>query len=292
MADITKELIAQLRQKTNVGMMDCKKALIESNGDIEEAVTILRKKGVAVAAKRGDNETNEGTVDGISNGQNGSIAKIACETDFSARTSDMKSFLKHVVATSITAPESSDVASLMTLNIQSTGLPLKSMLDELISKISEKIEVTQAISFQAPENGLVNIYVHADNSVAAMVELSIDKTTNENEKTALMTLAKDICMQAAVTNPVALQESDLDSVVVAKEKETVMAQIAQSGKPESVFEKMAVGKMKKFFEEVCLLEQKFIKDNSKTIRQQIETIGKELGLTINLKRFARLSIGR
>jgi elongation factor Ts len=292
MAQVTKELIVALREKTNVGMMDCKKALIEADGNVEEAVTLLRKKGIAVAAKRGDNATDEGIVDGISNGKSAAIAQIACETDFSARTADMKSFLRHVVSTSVNYDGVDDTSSLMEKMVTSTGLSLKHMLDELISKISEKIHISKSVSYKTDEHGIVNIYVHPDHSVAAMVELRLDRSANESEKVLLMALAKDVCMQIAVTSPLALTSDDLEQGVIDKELDTIKALLAQSGKPESMLDKIAVGKIGKFYEDVCLLNQKFIKDNSKTIEKHLDALGTEMGLKITLSRFSRFGVGR
>ena len=292
MSTITTDLIKQLREHTQVGMMDCKKALEEAAGDFDKAVEILRKKGAAVAAKRADNATNNGTIQAFvtPNFTQGSLIEISCETDFSANTEAMQTFGKEVAQTTVT----SNPATLDALNdtlMIGNKLSVKQKLEELIAKISESIKIKRFARFVVEKFGVVNAYIHPGATLGILIHLETDKDASAHLP-ALTQLAKEICMQVAVNAPLCVSSSELDPAVIAKEREIIRAQLVSSGKPDAVIEKIMVGKIEKFYEDVCLLNQKFIKNDKLTVAGYAAEVGKPLGLTITVKQFARFAIGK
>ena len=292
MSTITTDMIKQLREHTQVGMMDCKKALEEANGDFDKAVELLRKKGAAVAAKRAENVTNNGTIQTFvtSDFTQGSLIEISCETDFSANTEAMQVFGKNIAQTVIdTKP--TDLEALIATKMSNDKLSIKDKLEELIAKISESIKVKRFVRFVVEKFGIVNAYIHPGSTLGILIHLETDKDGSAH-KPALAQLAKEICMQIAVNKPLCISSTELDSTTLDKEREIIRAQLATSGKPEAVIEKIMVGKIEKFYEDVCLLNQKFIKSDKLNVGQHIAEVGKSLGLTITVKQFSRFAIGK
>ena len=298
MAKITMEMIKELREKTQVGMMECKKALIDADGNIEKAIEILRKKGADVAAKRADKATNNGHVEScISQDlKTGTLLKTSCETDFSANTVDMKEFAqricKHILKTHPTCTHDDDAACLLQQKLfDDEKITINDLLNELVAKIGEKINIEEFASLQVEGNGLISSYIHPGANLGVLVQISTNKPLDQNTE-KVKQLAHDICMQIAVTNPLSINPDGLNTDILEKELEIVKAQLAASNKPESIIEKIADGKMRKFYEEVCLLNQKFIKDDKTTIQNQIDKVSKETGLQIQVKQYKRFSIGK
>jgi elongation factor Ts len=290
MAKVTMELVKELREKTQVGMLACKNALIEADGNIEKAIELLRKKGAAVAAKRADNATDNGRIEAMINdeGTTGTLVEISCETDFSANTDAMKSFTT-TVATVVMGNESAADKNVILEQTPKNGkLTISQMLEELISKIAEKITISNIARFET-KSGIVNAYVHAGSTLGIITELEVTEKTDIKK---LMELAKDISMQIAVTNPLSVDSSQLDETTIAKEKEVFAEQLKTKGKPENIIAKIVEGKMKKYYEEVCLLNQKYIKNDKITIAQHIEEIAKEINTKIEVKQFKRFKIGK
>jgi elongation factor Ts len=293
MASISMDLVKQLRDKTQVGMMDCKKALEEAQGDFDAALDLLRKKGAAVAAKRADNATTQGRVECFLNEDNtvGVLVETACETDFSANTDAMKQFIINA-ATEAARTNPASIEELLSTALSSNPqLTVKSLLDELIAKICENIKINRFARFQVTGNGLVNVYVHPGSTIGVMVELATDNTVASHADT-LKQIAKDVCMQAAVTNPVSISASELDPATVAKERAFATEQMKESGKPANVIEKIVEGKIAKFYQDACLLNQPFIKNDKQTVQQYIDEAAKSTGLKITVKAIKRFAIGR
>lgn len=292
MTTISMDLVKKLRDQTQVGMMDCKKALEQAEGDFEKAVEILRKKGAAVAAKRSENETSQGRVEAhiASDFRSGSLALIACETDFSANTDAMKSFSSSVAQT-IAQNETTDIESLLGSTLNGHTLTLGESLNELISKICESIKIDKAIHFKVTTNGIVNAYIHPGATVGVLIELETDKDTSAHLD-ALKDLSKEVCMQVAVTNPVCIEPTQLPEDMVAKERALASEQLKASGKPEAMIEKIVEGKMQRFYSENCLIHQPFIKNDKLSVQQHMNEIGKQIGATIKVVRFARFAVGR
>lgn len=285
------DLVKQLRDQTQIGMMDCKKALEEAAGDFEKALELLRKKGASVAAKRADNETNNGRIEGFisSDYKTGALVEVACETDFSANTDTMKNFA--LSAAAVTAQQNpSDIDQLLGLKQIHSPLSLQESLNEVIAKICEKIKISRIARFTV-EPGVVNVYIHPGSTVGVMVALSTDKDASAH-RDELLALAKDVCMQAAVTKPLCIDASQLDQALVEKERNLAREQLAGSNKPAQIIEKIVDGKLNKFYEEVCLLNQLFIKNDKATVKAHIDEVGKKIGAQINVVSLVRFAIGR
>jgi elongation factor Ts len=293
MAEITMDLIKQLREKTSVGMMDCKNALIESEGNIDKAIELLRKKGAAVAAKRADNSTNHGliTADISSDRQVGSLVEIACETDFAANTDALKNFAtalsRHIVA------QKQIVASDTLLKQPLTGntLTVGESLEDVVSKISENTKIGRTACFATDTTGIIETYIHPGATLGVMIEITAG-TDVSKQKDEIAAMARNFCMQVAVTNPLCVRPEEIDAEILAKEKQIISEQLAMSGKPAAMIEKIMAGKLDKYYEEVCLLHQKYIKDDKLKIADVCDQLGKKYGTSMTIKRFARFAIGK
>ncbi len=298
MAKVTMELNKELREKTQVGMMDCKKALIESEGDVEKAIELLRKKGAAVALKRAGNETNNGNIDACMSGdlKSGVLIKIGCETDFSANTDDMKSFAQnmadHILENKPTCVSDGDNCLMDQSYKHDKKLNIQEKLNELIAKIGEKVEVAEFDLFNVENHGIVNAYIHPGSNMGVMVQLDTDKNVSAENIDKLKSLSRDICMQIAVTSPLCIDPSQLDASILEKEKTIIKEQLVAAGKPEKIIDKITEGKIQKYYQDVCLLKQNFIKNDKLTIQNHINQVEKDTGLKIEVKKFKRFSIGK
>jgi elongation factor Ts len=262
---------------TGAGMMDCKKALTEANGDFEKAIEILRKKGQKVSASRSDREAKEGSVFVKVSDDKKEAVLIAlnCETDFVAKNEEFQSLGK-MIADVAFANKPADKDAL--LSQKAGDLTLNDKIVELIGKIGEKIEVSEFVHMKGEA---VVPYIHAGAKLGVLVSL---KGVNGKDVTDA---GKDVGMQIAAMNPVAVDETSVDKTVIEKELEIAKAQILAEGKPENMVEKIAQGKLNKFFKDNTLLPQAFVKDNSKTVAQYLDSVSK--GLTV--AEFKRVSIG-
>lgn len=266
MVKVTAQEVNALRKKTGAGMMDCKMALVEAEGDIEKAIDILRKKGQKIAAKRGDREAKEGYVTARINdaGNVGYIFSVNCETDFVAKNEDFKAFAEKLMDVVI-ANDPKNISELTALTFDDN----ETVADVLITqtgKIGEKIEVG---SFERLEGNNLTIYVHPGNQVVTMVA-----TNKANES-----VARDVAMQAAAMAPVALDEDQVPQEVLDKELEIGKDLAIQEGKPEAMAENIAKGRLKKFLKENTLLNQMYVKDNKTSIKQYVSSAGDGLEVT-------------
>jgi len=269
--------VNKLRQMTGAGMMDCKKALTEAEGDFEKAIEILRKKGQKVSASRSDRDAKEGSVFVKSSDDKREAVLIAlnCETDFVGKNEEFQKLGKLIAETAFANKPATKEALLA---IQVGGLSINDKIVELVGKIGEKIEVSEFIHMKGEA---VVAYIHAGAKLGVLVSL---KGVNGKDVTEA---GKDVGMQIAAMNPVAVDESSVDKTVIAKELEIAKALILAEGKPENMVEKIAAGKLNKFFKESTLLPQTFVKDNSKTVAQYLDSVSK--GLTV--AEFKRVTIG-
>jgi elongation factor Ts len=267
--------VNKLRQITGAGMMDCKKALLEAQGDFEKAIDELRKKGQKVAANRADREAKEGYAIARTNaeGTKGWLIALSCETDFVAKSSDFIRFAEDVLQISIQNNPSS-IEALKALPME--GVTVGDKLIDLVGKIGEKIDITSLEILEAPR---VVVYIHPGNKVVAMVGLSSASQTEE--------AGKNIAMQIAAMNPVAIDKDDVDPKTLEREIEIGKEQARAEGKPENMIEKIAMGKLNKFYQESTLLNQSYIKEDKKTVRQYLD--GFEKGLTVTA--FKRVQLG-
>ena len=260
MAKITAAEVNKLRKSTGAGMMDCKKALVEADGDFDKAIEILRKKGQKIAAKRADRESSEGAVIAKVNSDNtkGVIVSLNCETDFVAKNDD---FVKLANDFAELALNTSSKDELLAKDFN--GISVQEKLTEQTGVIGEKIEIGAFKTLEAP---FVGSYIHAGNKIAVLTGLS-------NNVDGAEEVAKDVSMQAAAMNPVALNEEGVDQSTIDKEVEIAKDQLRQEGKPEEMLDNIAKGKIKRFFKDNTLVNQAFIKDNKQSVAQYVKTIG-------------------
>lgn len=252
--------VKELREKTGAGMMDCKKALTEANGDFEKAIEILRKKGASVAAKRAERSANEGLVltKILDDQTKGIILEVNCETDFVAKSDDFVAFAE-LVMKAIENENPADVEALMEISVD--GKLIKDELNSIIGKIGEKIEISRFAVESATEGVLVD-YVHHGSKLGVLVKADNVKPEGKEELAGLL---KDIAMQIAAMNPGYIAPENVPAEVIEKEKEIYKEIAKKEGKPENILDRIAEGKLKKYYEENTLLEQAYIKDNTKTI---------------------------
>jgi elongation factor Ts len=267
--------VNKLRLQTGAGMMDCKKALMEANGDFEKAIDYLRKTGQKVAANRADREAKEGYIVASTNqdATKGYLIGLSCETDFVAKSNDFVQFANELLDVAI-KNNATDIQSLKSLPMG--DVTVNDKLFDIIGKIGEKIDITAYEVIEAPQ---VIIYIHPGNKVVSMVGMS--------SSSAPATVGKDVAMQIAAMNPVAVDKKDVDVKTLEREIEIGKEQARAEGKPEEMLEKIAQGKLNKFYKENTLLNQQFIKDDKMDIRQYLDKT--EKGLTVTT--FRRVQIG-
>ena len=279
---ITAELVNKLRQKTGAGMMDCKKALTEADGDIEKAIEILRKKGAAVAAKRAEKTANEGLVLSkvIDDGKTGVIVEVNCETDFVAKSDDFVNFANEVLDAVIKI-KPSNVEELFEKNPD-----LKIKHTDILGKIGEKIEISR-FAIEKLDQGLVIDYIHPGSKLGVLV--SFEKAPHNNN--GFYPMGKDVAMQVAAMKPICTYREEVPKEIIDKEMDIYKELARKEGKPENILEKIATGRLNKFFQENCLIEQAYIKDNSKTIGDLIKEFNSKNGTQIKIKNFRRYHLG-
>ncbi len=274
MGNISADEVNKLRKQTGVGMMDCKKALVECNGDFEKAIDYLRKKGQKVASNRADKEANEGIIIAKTSPDNkkGVIIVLNCETDFVAKNDEFVSFAKNVLDIALNNNPKT-IEELKNLNINNRSV--SESLTDLMGKIGEKLELSK---YECIEAQKVYIYNHQGNRLATVVGFNKDNARNIDE------IGKEIAMQIAAMSPIAVDKDNVDPKVIEREIEIGKEQAVQEGKPAEMAEKIAIGKLNKFFKESTLLNQMFVRDNNKTIRQYLAENDSELTVT-SFKRF-------
>lgn len=274
---ITAQEVNKLRQMTGAGMMDCKKALTEAEGDFEKAVDILRKKGQKVSASRADRETKEGVVvTSVSeNGAKGTLLSLTCETDFVAKNEEYVAFANTLLNMAVAAGANT-VEEIHALPFENITVAEK--IVEMTGKIGEKIEIS---NYEVVSAEAVVPYIHSNGKLGVLVGLVNTSGADVEEA------GKDVAMQIAAMNPVAVDKDGVDSTVVEREIEVGKEQARAEGKPEEMLEKIAMGKLNKFYKENTLLSQQFVKDNSKSIAQYLDSVSK--GMTVSA--FKRVSIG-
>lgn len=283
MADISAKAVKDLRDKTGVGMMECKKALQEADGDMEKAIEVLRKRGAALAAKRSDREAKEGmilskTSDGASAGV---IVEVNCETDFVAKSDDFIKFAEAVAELALTKKISSVEDLLNTA--MSDGLSVAQAVESLTGKIGEKIEVGRYCFINSEGSVLVS-YIHPGSKLATLVEMS--PAGAEVEATG-----KDIAMQIAAAAPLVINRTEVSKENIEKESEIFRQQALTEGKPEKIVDKIILGRLEKYYQDVALLEQSYIKDSSKTVTDVLKDLSGSINQEVTVKKFLRYQLG-
>ena len=288
MAQVTAALVKQLREMTDSPMMECKKALVEADGDIEKAVDILRTMGVAKAVKRAGRDTNEGTIATYvsEDSKTGAILELTCETDFVGTNPKFTGFALEL-AKVVAENDPADVDALKACPMGESTVEAK--LTEMIHVIGENMKIARFQRVTAAD-GALGSYVHLGGKLADIVtfKLGKDETASAEE---FKTFAHDVAMQIAAAAPVAARRDDVPADVIEHELAIYKAQAAESGKPEAIQERMAQGRLEKYFKESVLTEQEFVKDSSTTIGQLAKTLGASLGDQIEVMSFVRYAFG-
>lgn len=288
---ITASLVKELREKTGAGMIDCKKALVASNGDIEAAIDSLRKKGLATAAKKAGRVAAEGLTAISVNGNQAVAIEVNSETDFVSKNANFQELVSNISKTAI---GHKDVESLKSAKMPS-GKTVEEEIIESVATIGENISLRRIHSLSV-DNGVIASYVHNKSSegmgkISVLVALEVEGTQSSENQEKIAALGKQIAMHIAATSPQSLNRDGISSEAIERERAIFADQSRASGKPENIIEKMVEGRIRKFFEEVVLLEQTFVIDNKSKISEVIENLSKKLGAKINLAEFVRLELG-
>jgi len=280
---VTAQMVKDLRDKTGAGMADCKKALDEANGDMSAAIDVLRKRGAASAAKRADRSTNEGLIVAKTSADNKSaaIVEINCETDFVARNEEFMEFASQI-GDAVLAHNYTSVDEILAVNIG--GKTLGDLYNEMLAKFSERIGIKRFTRIET-SSGTIASYIHAGSKLAVLLE--INAVANEKG----LALMRDIAMQVAAMNPMFIDRSTVNTEAIDKEIEIYREQAILEGKKPEIADRVATGRLEKFYQEQCLVEQSFVKDSSKTINDVVKEISAEVGSDVKILSFYRYFLG-
>ena len=289
MANITAKDVAALRAKTGIGMMECKKALVEANGDAEEAIKILRKRGELKAeAKAATRIAADGIVDIVKEGDVTAMIEVNTETDFVAKNATFQEFVKNLLKTVI-ANKPADVDALLASDYIDGGVTVEAKLKEMIFVIGEKISIRRFVVVE----GLTSTYIHGNGSIGVIAKFETDAETAQ--KAEFVEFAKNIALQIGAYTTPYLDRESVPAAVIEEEKSIVLAQMANdpknAGKPQQILEKMVIGKLGKFYENNCLLDMDYIKDDDLKVGKYVEKTAKELGAALKVVSFVRFEKG-
>lgn len=288
MTEISASTVAKVRKMTGQGMMDCKRALQEADGDIDQAIEILRKKGLATLAKRAERETSEGLVvcKSSADGKASAMATLCCETDFVAKSDDFVSAARTLADYALACSADEGVENLIETTVD--GKKFSDVLTETVSKTGEKTQVGDYAKYRLDGPGLIGTYIHFNDKVGTMVHID---TSDETVATAdaVEQAASDIAMHITAAKPLALDKDGIDPESIEREKAIFAEQV--QNKPANIIDKIVEGKMKKFFAENCLLQQPFVKDDSRSVAQVLEDAAKQAGGEAKIVRYARFEVG-
>ncbi len=288
MAEISAAMVMKLRKMSGQGMMDCKRALQETDGDIEKAMETLRKKGLATLAKRAERETSQGLVvcKSSQDGKTSVLATLCCETDFVAKSDDFITTAKTLTDYGMACPAYEGVDNILESVVD--GKKFSDVLTETVSKTGEKTQVGDYTKYKLECPGLISTYIHFNEKVGTMVQI---ETSDDNvaDSDVLKQTASDIAMHITATKPLALNKDEIDSETIEREKSIFAEQV--KNKPANIIEKIVEGKINKFFAENCLLDQPFVKDDSKSVSQVLADAAKQAGGEAKIQRFVRFEVG-
>jgi elongation factor Ts len=288
MAEVSAATVVKLRKMSGQGMMECKKALQESNGDMDKAMEILRKKGLAMLAKRAERETSEGAVVAWQSpdGKSAALAILCCETDFVARSDEFLAMVEAIRGYMATSGSSQGSESILQTVV--SGRDFQQILTEVISRTGEKMQVGDYMRFRLEGPGIIGLYVHFNHKVGSMVQ--IDTSDEKIAASApIKQAASDFAMHITASKPLALDIESLDPQVVEKERAIYAAQVLN--KPPEIVNRIVEGKLKKFYSDYCLMQQPFVKDDTKTVEQVLNEAAKQAGGKASIKRFVRFEVG-
>ena len=279
MADITVATINDLRQRTNAGMMDCKKALIDTNGDMDAAIKMLREKGLAIQVKRADKESKEGIVKALASDDGNTIglAEVNTETDFVAKTDNFKNFVEAVTRAVLSG-------------VEDVGAAMKEALMTIVAQTGENVKIRRSARFVLSGTGQVASYIHLGGKVGVLVEVGCGKAETAKAE-AFSELVHDLTLQIAAAAPRWLVPEEVPADVIEAEKDIYRNQLAEQKKPANIVENILKGKIQKFYSDVCLIHQPFVKEPKQSITDVVKACEKATGDAITIKRFVRFQLG-
>ena len=285
MAAITAAMVKELREMTDAGMMECKKALVEADGDMDKAVDVLRTRGLAAAAKKVGRATNEGTVMAIvsDDATKGAVVELNCETDFVGMNEKFKGYAEKIARAAIAA-NVEDVEALKAVDAE--GETVEDVLTDAIHTLGENMNLARAAVVEA---GGVASYIHGGGKIGVLVTFDVEGIDPASDE--FQHCGRDVAMQVAAASPVSATRESVPAEVVAHEMEIYKAQAAESGKPENIQEKIATGRLEKFYKESCLTEQAFVKNPDQSVTDYVNEVAKKLGGTIKVTGFKRFMLG-
>ena len=286
MVDISAALVVKLRKMSGQGMMDCKNSLKETNGDLDEAMALLRKKGLATLAKRADRNTSEGRLVCAKSrdSKEAAMAMLCCETDFVSKSDDFVAAAELLGKCVLQSDDQATIESVMEASVD--GRKFSDILTEVVSRTGEKMEVGDIARYTIAGTGVLGTYVHFNHKLGAMVEI---ETSSDETSCQTFAVATDIAMHITAINPAGVDSDSIDPAVIEKEKAIAAEQM--KNKPANIIEKIVAGKLQKFFKDNCLVDQPFVKDDSKTVGQALAEAAKAAGGEAKIKRFIRFEIG-
>lgn len=286
---ISAATVKELRDKTNAGMMDCKKVLTETNGDLEAAIKLLRERGIAKAGAKADRAANEGIITARVNADatTGILLEVNCETDFVSKNENFQSFVAEIADT-LAAANAADHAA--ALAVTKGELSLEDTVKAKVVEVGENLQFRKYVRYDAASGGVVASYIHPPGKVGVLIEVGTTKPETRNNE-GFKELVKDLTLHIAACAPKGLRREDIPQSVVDTEMDIFRARLAESGKPANIIDNILKGQIGKFFAESCFLEQPFVKDDKQSVSQLLEGKGKELGDTLSVARFVRFGLG-
>ncbi len=285
MATITAKMVGDLRAKTGAGMMDCKKALTEAEGDMEQAIDLLRKKGLSAAAKKSGRVAAEGMIAAVGNAKSGALAEVNSETDFVAKNDAFQAFANGVAEVAL-KENPADVETLKGLDFPGSDRNVGDELTHQIATIGENMNIRRFARLESA-SGVTASYVHGGGKIGVLVQLDAEK----GDDPQVAETARMLAMHVAAANPQYLCRADVPADVVEREKDIMRVKAIESGKPENIVEKIIEGQINKFFGEICLLEQVYVIDTDKKVGKVVEALAKELGGQVTLAAYSRYQLG-
>jgi elongation factor Ts len=286
---ISATAVKELRDKTNAGMMDCKKVLTETNGDLDAAIKLLRERGIAKAGAKADRAANEGIISARVNadGTSGLLLEINCETDFVSKNDNFQAFVNSIADT-VAASDAADHAAALAVSMGEHSI--EDSVKVKVVEIGENLQFRKYVRFNAEAGGVIVSYIHPPGKVGVLIEVGTTNAATAGND-VFKELVRDLTLHIAACAPKGLSRNDIPAEIVDAERDIFRARLADSGKPENIIENILKGQVNKFFAESCFLEQPFVKDDKQTVTQLLEAKGKEIGDTLTVKRFVRFGLG-
>ncbi len=294
MSTINASTVKELREKTGAGMMDCKKALEETSGDFTKAIDWLRQKGLSKAAKKAGRTTSEGLIgcEVLTDATSAVLVEVKCETDFVSRGETFQTFVKDIAQHIMKQGFTNEETLLSQPYLENKNRTVQDVLNETIATIGENIVIGRCIKMELTPNinGMIGQYVHSNGKIAVLVEIQTE-TKELVHMSKLQEFSKNIAMQIAATAPLALSSESIDPIDIERERDVYLQKAREEGKPENIIEKIVEGGLKKYFKEVCLLEQTYIRDDKLSIAEFIKNTSKDIGEPLMVTRFVRIQLG-